>query len=295
MIQLGDIFYDSNTRTNLMNQEKSNVLNSIVFFERIIRELPLKMFFLILFTFYSFLSQSQTILNTERAMKDIDTVLNVSANMEGDFRFGNVELLQFNSSLLAGKKFNSNLIRAIFSYEYLAEDQNIINSDYSGQIRYNYLIDKNSIFTFIQGQNARALRMNKRFLIGGGYRQAIIKNYKKNNYLDLSLGLFYEYELYDKNLTAETEINNLRVSFSSFSQFKLSKNFRFTNTVYFQVNSKKIKDFRLFSDSRLYYDLKTLSFYLTYQNRYHNTPYIDIENMDSELIMGLELNFKGKS
>ena len=245
--------------------------------------------------FHSFGSQSQTILNTERAMKDIDTLLNVSTNMEGDFRFGNVELLQFNSSLLAGKKFNSNLIRAIFSYEYLAEDQNIINSDYSGQIRYNYLIDKNSIFTFIQAQNARALRMNKRFLIGGGYRQAIIKNYKKNNYLDLSLGLFYEYELYDKNLTAETEINNLRVSFSSFSQFKLSKNFRFTNTVYFQVNSKKIKDFRLFSDSRLYYDLKTLSFYLTYQNRYHNTPYIDIENMDSELIMGLELNFKGKS
>ena len=277
------------------NDFKDNILSSIEFFKRIIMGLPLKMFFLILFIFHSFFSQSQTILNTERAMKDIDTVLNVSANMEGDFRFGNVELLQFNSSLLAGKKFNSNLIRAIFSYEYLAEDQSIINSDYSGQIRYNYLMDKSSIFTFIQAQNARALRMNQRFLTGGGYRQAIVRNDEKNNYLDLSFGLFYEYELYDKNLTAETEINNLRVSFSSFSQFKLSKKFRFINTVYFQVNSKKIKDFRLFSDSRLYYDLKTLSFYLTYQNRYHNTPYIDIKNMDSELILGLELNFKGKS
>lgn len=263
--------------------------------KRLIGGIPLTIISLIVFTFHSFILQSQTILNTERMMKDIDSIINVSVNLEGDFNFGNVELLQFNGSLLAGKKIKSNLIRAIFSYDYLAENKSIINSDYSGQIRYNYLISSNSVFGFIQAQNARALRMNQRFLFGGGYRQSVIPFSEKKNFLDVSLGIFYEYELYDKNLSNETKVNNMRISLSSFSQFKLFSKFRFTNNLYFQLNSKSSKDFRLFSDSRVYYDMKLFSFYLTYQNRYHNTPYIDIKRADSELILGLEFNLKSKS
>ena len=143
--------------------------------------------------------QSQTIVNTENLMKSVDSTLSVGFGLNGDFKFGNLELYQFNITSQVGKKFDNNLIRLVFNYEYISENNEVLASDYTAQLRYNYSIDNHSVFSFVQSQKSKALHLDYRHLIGGGYRHSIFK--KDENYFDFSLGAFYEDELYLKNTT----------------------------------------------------------------------------------------------
>ena len=48
------------------------------------------------FNLFIFSAKSQAILNTETLMKEIDSTIFFSGNLEGDLQFGNINLLQFN-------------------------------------------------------------------------------------------------------------------------------------------------------------------------------------------------------
>ncbi|WP_169744674.1 DUF481 domain-containing protein [Siansivirga zeaxanthinifaciens] len=241
------------------------------------------------FYFISFSSCfSQAILNTESVLKEIDSTLVLNFNIEGDVKIGNVNLIQINNSLLVGKKINRNLIRAFFNYEFLSENKNTLSSDFSGQIRYNYIIKRNSIYTFIQGQNAKALNLNSRFLVGLGYRQSLLKRKKSISYLDITYGFFYEKEYYKSNQTIPIKIENIRYNVNIFNQFKLSEKFRFLSMTYFQLNSEQLKDYRFFFESRLYYDLKNISIYLKTNMRHHATPYVNVLKTDLNSLVGIE-------
>ena len=133
---------------------------------------------------------------------------------QGDFNFGNIDLIQFNTSHQFAKSVDRNLFRVLFNYEYIEEGDQKIAADYTGQLRYNYSINKNSLFAFAQAQNLKSLRMNHRYISGGGYRHNLFS--KDNDYLDLSAGLFFEDELYDKDQAESTQVYNWRYSFSSF-------------------------------------------------------------------------------
>ena len=130
--------------------------------------------------------QSQTIVNTENLMKSVDSTLSVGFGLNGDFKFGNLELYQFNITNQIGKKFDKHLIRLLFNYEYISENNEVLASDYTAQLRYNYSIDNHSVFSFVQSQKSKALNLDYRHLIGGGYRHSIYK--KEENYFDFSLG-----------------------------------------------------------------------------------------------------------
>lgn len=234
-------------------------------------------------------SQAQTIMNTEVAMHDLAVKpYSLHLNLAGDFQFGNVKLSQVNSSLLMSKKKKNNLFRLMFGYDYLSQDSQTISSDYSGQLRYNYFINRNSIVGFVQVQNARALSMRRRVLAGLAYRSSICENKKNNDYFDISLGAFRESELYNIASGSELSIENLRISFSSFASYHLTDKIRSTFSIYFQQNAASITDFRLFNDTRIYFDMKKVSFYVTWRLRYHSTPYIDIKSADNELMFGIE-------
>jgi len=127
----------------------------------------------------------------------MDSTLTLGFGVNGDFKFGNLELYQFNITNQIGKKFDNHLIRLLFNYEYISENNEVLASDYTAQLRYNYNIGNHSIFSFIQSQKSRALNLNYRNLIGGGYRHNIYK--KDENYFDLSAGVFFENELYLKD------------------------------------------------------------------------------------------------
>ena len=159
-------------------------------------------------------------------------------------------------------------------------------SDYTAQLRYNYNIGNHSIFSFIQSQKSRALNLNYRNLIGGGYRHNIYK--KDENYFDLSAGVFFENELYLKDTDEEIMVVNYRASLSSFFKVRVSKKSFINTSIYYQINLDNVKDARLFIEPRWYYEFDKISVYLTTQIRHHTTPYIDIKKTDSELLVGLE-------
>ena len=232
--------------------------------------------------------QSQTIVNTENLMKSVDSTLTVGFGLNGDFKLGNLELYQFNITSQVGKKFDKNLIRLVFNYEYISENNEVLAADYTAQLRYNYSIGNHSIFSFIQSQKSKALNLDYRHLIGGGYRHNIYK--KDENYFDFSLGAFYEDELYLKNTTEQVNVQNYRLSLSSFLKVKLSQRSFINTSVYYQINFENIEDTRLFVEPRWYYEFDKVAVYVTTQIRHHTTPYIDIKKTDSELLVGLEFN-----
>ena len=237
---------------------------------------------------FSFNLRSQTIINTENLMKSVDSTLSIGFGVNGDFKFGNLELYQFNITNQIGKKFDRNLIRFLFNYEYISENNEVLASDYTAQLRYNYSLGNHSVFSFIQSQKSRALSLNYRNLIGGGYRHNV---YKKNeNYFDLSAGVFYENELYLKNTNEELMVENYRVSLSSFFKVRVSKKSFINTSIYYQINIDNTEDTRLFIEPRWYYDFDKIAVYVTTQIRHHTTPYIDIKKTDSELLVGLEFN-----
>lgn len=232
---------------------------------------------------------SQAILNTETLMKEIDSTFHYSGNVEGDLKLGNINLLQFNTNILVGKKIENHLFRGFINYSYLAENKSILASDVNSQLRYNYFIKKHSFYTFVQLQNSISLRLNKRLLAGIGFRQAFLKKSINKNYIDFAYGAFYEEELYQESNKPSLRIRNLRLNFANYSQVQIGKNNRILNVVYYQINTNDLKDYRVYFEPRFYHDWKKWAMYIKGMYRFHSSPYIDIVNYDADIMLGLEI------
>ena len=245
----------------------------------------LNIFLLLLF---SNLLLSQTILDTEKLMSKIDSTFVFGIGLDGNIKRGNIELTEGNLSVQVGKKINNSLLRFVLGYEYESDTQEVLSNDFSGQIRYNYSLGNNSIFTFFQAQNRRSLKLRSRYLFGGGYRHNLFK--KNQNYFDLSAGIFYEDELYEEEKN-QIEVNNYRYSFSSFSAFNIDEKLSLSTSIYYQLNSSSSKDYRIYIEPRLYFSINKVDLFITYRNRFHSKPYIDVKRNDSETSVGLEFYF----
>jgi len=176
------------------------------------------------FSFFILLGQftiAQTIINTENMMIDDQGKLSYALNFQGDLNFGNIDLIQFSTAHQLSKSVDKHLFRLLLNYDYIKESGTEISSDFTGQFRYNYRINKNSFFAFLQAQNIKSLRMNHRYTSGGGYRLRMIQ--KEDNFWDFSAGLFFEDELYDNNLSTQIQVYNWRYSISTFLKYKLSE------------------------------------------------------------------------
>lgn len=234
---------------------------------------------------------SQAIINTETLMDEIDSTFFIVSNIEGDIKYGNIDLFQFNGNILAAKKYKNHLIRGFINYEYLSEDKSILASDISSQIRYNFILDKHSLFAFCQIQNAVSLRLNERLVSGVGFRQSILKATEKSNYLDVAYGSFYEKETYQRFSDSLLSIHNIRLSLASYSQLNIGKKNRIMTVIYYQLNAFNYDDYRIYFEPRFYTDFKKISLYLNGLYRYHSTPYVNINNFDSQLTFGIEFKF----
>lgn len=242
--------------------------------------------FLLLLLLFGPFALAQTIINTENMMIDDQGKLSYAMSFQGDLNFGNIDLIQFSTAQQLSKSVDKHLFRLLLNYDYIKESGTEISSDYTGQIRYNYRINKNSFFAFIQAQNIKSLRMNHRYTSGGGYRHRIIQ--KEDNFWDLSAGLFFEDELYDSNLSTQNQVYNWRYSLSTFLKHKFSEKLFINLSLYYQINTSNTKDYRLFLEPRIYYTLNKFNIFLDWTHRFHSTPYIDIFRTDNSLNVGIE-------
>jgi len=229
---------------------------------------------------------AQNIINSERILSKIDSDFVFGASLDGDLKFGNINLVETNLSTQIGKKIHNNIFRAVFNYSYTSENNEVLSNDWTGQLRLNHFIKNNSVFFFIQGQNVMSLNIKYRYLFGSGYRMKILGD--GDNYLDLSLGVFKESELYNNN-GDDLLINNLRYSISVLSKVKISEKLIFNNTFYWQINTKKTSDYRLYLEPRFNYSISDdFELFFALRNRYHSSPYVDIKNNDSQTTFGIE-------
>jgi hypothetical protein len=242
--------------------------------------------FLLLILLFGPFALAQTIINTENMMIDDQGKLSYTLNFQGDLNFGNIDLIQFSTAQQFSKSVNKHLFRLLLNYDYIKESGTEISSDYTGQLRYNYRINKNSFFAFIQAQNIKSLRMNHRYTSGGGYRHRMIQ--KEDNFWDLSAGLFFEDELYDNNLSSQNQVYNWRYSLSTFLKYKLSKKLFINLSLYNQINTSNTKDYRIFLEPRIYYTLDKFNLFLDWTHRFHSTPYITIFKTDNSMNIGIE-------
>ena len=243
-------------------------------------------YIIVLTWFVTLTSFSQTIINTENMMDEIDERLSYNLNFKGDLNFGNIELIQFSTAHQFSKMVDRHLFRVLVNYDYIKQSGNEISSDFTGQFRYNYKMGSNSIFGFIQAQNVKSLRMNHRYISGGGYRHRLLE--KEKDYFDGSVGMFFEDEMYDQNLTTQRQVFNWRYSLSSFCRLSITDKIYTTAVVYYQINSSISKDYRLFIQPRLYLSLSRFDIFLDGTYRFHSTPYIDVKRTDSSLELGIE-------
>ena len=246
----------------------------------------MKYFKIILLLLFILKSNSQTILNTEKLLSEVDSTFVTAISFEGDFQSGNIDLVDAGLSIQIGKKVDRSIYRLIIGYQHQSEDNEVLSNDISGQLRYNYTINKNSIFSFFQFQNAKSLLMKHRYLIGLGYRQNIFL--KNGQYMDLSYGLFHENELYNNDL-GDVKVNNLRHSISLFFKVDLEKNIFLNNSLYLQYNTSDLKDYRSFFEPRIYFEFEKFNMYLSSRNRFHSKPYVDIKRSDNEILVGFEI------
>ena len=233
-------------------------------------------------------SFTQTIINTESLLREIDSTFAFKLNIDGNVNFGNIEFTQLNNSLSIGKKINNSLLRLSFGYEFISEEKDVLADDWVGQIRFNKFYKKNSAFLFLQGQNVKSLKLLHRYLIGGGYRFRIKE--KITNYFDFSLGFFYEDELYEENNFSQIEKYNYRYSLSSFSNFSITEKIMLNTSIYCQINTRDLGDARLFIEPRLYFNFASFPIYLNLKHRYHSKPYVEILKSDTELTFGIEID-----
>jgi hypothetical protein len=244
--------------------------------------------FILLLLLFGPFALAQTIINTENMMIDDQGKLSYALNFQGDLNFGNIDLIQFSTAQQFSKYVNKHLFRLLLNYDYIKESGTEISSDFTGQLRYNYRINKNSFFAFLQAQNIKSLRMNHRYTSGGGYRHRMIQ--KEGDFWDLSAGLFFEDELYDSNLSTENQVYNWRYSLSSFLKYKISEKLFINLSLYYQINTSNTKDYRLFLEPRIYYALEKFNIFLDWTYRFHSTPYIDVFRTDNSLNVGIEFN-----
>ena len=246
----------------------------------------MKCFKTILLLLFIIKSNSQTILNTEKLLSEVDSTFVTAISFEGDFQSGNIDLVDAGLSIMIGKKVDRSIYRLIIGYQHQSEDNEVLSNDISGQLRYNYTINKNSIFSFLQFQNTRSLLMKHRYLIGLGYRQNIFL--KNGQYMDLSYGLFHENELYINDL-GDVKVNNLRHSISLFFKVDLEENIFLNNSLYLQYNTSDLKDYRSYIEPRIYFEFEKFNMYLSSKNRFHSKPYVDIKRSDNEILVGFEI------
>jgi len=246
----------------------------------------MKCFKTILLLLFIIKSNSQTILNTEKLLSEVDSTFVTAISFEGDFQSGNIDLVDAGLSIMIGKKVDRSIYRLIIGYQHQSEDNEVLSNDISGQLRYNYTINKNSIFSFLQFQNTKSLLMKHRYLIGLGYRQNIFL--KNGQYMDLSYGLFHENELYNNDL-GDVKVNNLRHSISLFFKVDLEENIFLNNSLYLQYNTSDLKDYRSYIEPRIYFEFEKFNMYLSSKNRFHSKPYVDIKRSDNEILVGFEI------
>mgnify|MGYP006075161833 FL=1 len=253
-------------------------------------------FFTLLFC--SIVSSGQSIVNTEKLFTNNDEGLGVSAELSGSSISGNASVLLMEYSLNFSYKNENHYLRFLSGGENIYQDNDEVSNSLFTQLRYNYFINKKSrFFAFSQIQSNAILLLERRLLLGAGYRTNLIgirKDSTRRFNLDFSAGVMQEEELLNSiNLPSSEKdyTNYTRAIFSLVGIIDIKDKFTLVNTTYFQQYIKNFDDFRLLNETNFMFKInKWLSFSIDIEYRFDSEPPSILKDRDFNSNLGLVFN-----
>ena len=168
-------------------------------------------------------------------------------------------------------------------------DKNQVVNKGFGHLRMTKMISSKLFFEiFTQFGFNDFLLMKDRKLAGSGLRYKMVSNDRMNTFL--GIGLMQENEIYD--MVNEPEKKLLRSTNYLSWNINISKNTELYNTVYYQVSSSDINDYRLLYDGSIDFSVnENLSFFIELNYRYDNDPHGNMGKSYVQLNNGIEFTF----
>ena len=242
---------------------------------------------------------SQSIVNTEKLFTTNDEGLGVSAELAGSSISGNASVLLIEYGLNFSYKKEKHYFRLLSGGEYIYEDREEVSNSLFSQFRYNFFINRKSrIFAFTQIQSNAILLLERRLLVGGGYRRNLLDikvDTTKRYEIDLSAGIMQEEEQLNRESFSIDEkfyTNYTRAIFSLVGIIDFKNKFTIVNTTYFQQYIQNIKDFRLLNETNIMVQIKEwLGIGIDIEFRYDSEPPSTLRDKDFNTNLGLVFNF----
>ena len=168
-------------------------------------------------------------------------------------------------------------------------DKNQVVNKGFGHLRMTKMISSKLFFEiFTQFGFNDFLLMKDRKLAGSGLRYKMVSNDRMNTFL--GIGLMQENEIYD--MVNEPEKKLLRSSNYLRWNINIAENTELYNTVYYQVSSSDINDYRLLYDGSIDFSVnENLSFFIELNYRYDNDPHGNMGKSYIQLNNGIEFTF----
>ena len=168
-------------------------------------------------------------------------------------------------------------------------DKNQVVNKGFGHLRMTKMISCKLFFeVFTQFGFNDFLLMKDRKLAGSGLRYKMVSNDRMNTFL--GIGLMQENEIYD--IVNEPEKKLLRSTNYLRWNINIAENTELYNTVYYQVSSSDINDYRLLYDGSINFSVnEKLSFVMELNYRYDNDPHGNMGKSYVQLNNGIEFTF----
>ena len=168
------------------------------------------------------------------------------------------------------------------------EKNQVVNKGF-GHLRMTKMISSKLFFEiFTQFGFNDFLLMKDRKLAGSGLRYKMVSNDRMNTFL--GIGLMQENEIYD--MVNEPEKKLLRSTNYLRWNINIAENTELYNTVYYQVSSSDINDYRLLYDGSIDFSVnENLSFFIELNYRYDNDPHGNMGKSYVQLNNGIEFTF----
>lgn len=236
---------------------------------------------------------SQTIINAERLTSDKDsTIYSLAFSYNGARGNSVTDQLGIAPAFILTKDRNE--YKLFGGYSFLSESDNVILHSGFVHLRHNYKITKRiKSFAFYQRQFNEVLLLNRREVFGGGLRYRFLDKDSLN--FDIGFGAIRETEILNRSTLLPDEISETtfyRASCVSSLSWKLGKNLKIFNVIYFQPYLKNFNDFRLLNDFNMIVSIsKQFELIAALTTRYDNMPPGTLKTADNQINFGFNFKF----
>lgn len=230
---------------------------------------------------------SQTIVNTETLLAQVDSGWAATFGVGGDLSFGNSRVTDLSTDASFGHTRGQMTYRLAGSWGKLAEDGNVIQENRFVQFRVNRQLGEQGwqAFAFVQTASNSVLLMKERTLMGGGVRKRVADG--DGGWFDIGWGPFAEREVYNAE-PVEPEKQLWRSSVTLASEWQMLEGLTWRNTVYVQSALSDLSDTRLFIESAANIALtERISFEFDLIYRHDSQPHGGLEKVDLGSVFGL--------